>query len=43
MASPVAQLQERAAVAGRQIAAAGKRRATGNLAVVEASDDWSEF
>ncbi|PVE60196.1 methyl-accepting chemotaxis protein [Arthrobacter sp. TPD3018] len=43
MASPVAQLQERAAVAGRQIAAAGKRRATGNLAVVESSDDWSEF
>ena len=42
-ASPVAQLQERAAVAGRQIAAASKRRATGNLAVVAASDDWSEF
>ncbi|MFN3434272.1 MAG: methyl-accepting chemotaxis protein, partial [Sphingomonas sp.] len=42
-ASPVHQLQNRAADAGRRIARSARRVAGGGGAALAASDDWSEF
>ena len=42
-ASPVHQLQNRAADAGRRIARSARRGAGGGGAALAASDDWSEF
>lgn len=43
LASPVHDLQHRAAAVGRRIAKAASKRVTGNAALAVSEDDWSKF